>query len=59
MTRYEMFKNMSIDEMADKIIALGFIYDYCKSDCEDTWEEPLCQNEKQCCIKWLKEEVKC
>ena len=65
MTRYEWVKNMSIEEMADKIVRLNFIDEYCKNDCEaaQDWdcEEGCClpENEIKCCIKWLKEEVKC
>ena len=65
MTRYEWVKNMSIEEMADKIVRLNFIDEYCKNDCEaaQDWdcEEGCClpENEMKCCIKWLKEEVKC
>jgi hypothetical protein len=65
MTRYEWVENMSIEEMADKIVSLNFTNEYCKDSCEaaQDWdcEEGCClsENEKECCIKWLKEEVKC
>jgi hypothetical protein len=58
-TRYEQIKSMSIEEIAEEIIRLNITDEYCKSDCKDTWKKPICQHEKQCCIKWLKEEVKC
>jgi hypothetical protein len=65
MTRYERVKNMDIEEMAGEIIRLNFTDEYCKDSCEaaQNWdcEEGCCLPgiEKECCFKWLKEEVKC
>lgn len=57
MTRYERIKGMSVEEMAEKIIALGFTDDYCKSDCVAEKFDEFCtpDKEKQCCIRWLNE----
>ena len=45
---------MTITEMAQEIIKLGFTEAYCKSDCgnEDNYE---CKHELECCVKWLEE----
>lgn len=38
MTRFERIKNMSIEEMAAKIIKANITDEYCKSDCDDNAE---------------------
>lgn len=64
MKRYERIKSMSIEEIAEEIIRLGFTDEYCKGDCEGAQDIEcdcgccLPEEEKKCCIKWLKEEVK-
>lgn len=57
MKRIDRIKNMTIEEMAKEIIKLNFTDEYCKSDCPDIWDEPICQNELGCCIKWLEEDA--
>lgn len=52
MTRIEHIRTMPIEEMADIIIKLNIIDDYCNSDCEGT-EICDCVHEKECCIRWL------
>ena len=53
MTRFERIQNLSIEEMAEKIIKINFTDEYCRSDCG----EDNCPLEKECCVKWLNEEV--
>lgn len=57
MKRIDYIRNMTVEEIANIIIKSNTTDEYCKSDCEDTWEEPICQDEMGCCIKWLNEEM--
>lgn len=43
---------MTITEMAQEIIKLGFTDAYCKNDCVN---EDECMHELECCVKWLEE----
>ena len=61
MTRFERYKNMTVEELAKFIIKNNICDDYCKSDCSecDDVETPdlCCPPEKklECCVKWLLE----
>lgn len=51
MTRYDLIKSMSIDEMARQIIKLNITDEFCDSACGN---EEECLHDVECCIKWLK-----
>jgi hypothetical protein len=58
--RIGKIRNMTAEEIAELIISAvnqDLPNKYCKGDCTDTWDEPICQDELGCCIKWLEEEV--
>ena len=58
MTRIEKIRNMPIEEMAEAIIRLNVTDEYCKSDCEDVEGQGcLPGTEKECCMRWLEEDV--
>lgn len=54
MKRIDEIRNLSVEELAEIIIEANVTDEYCDSSCED--EE--CNHEKECCIRWLNEEVK-
>lgn len=56
MKRIDYIRAMTAEEMAEKIIKKNITEDYCKSDCEDS-ENFECLHEKECCIRWLNEDV--
>lgn len=60
MNNYERIKNMSIEEMAEKItesvdLSCVLSHYYCKANCDNKDD---CPHDKECCIKWLMQEVK-
>jgi hypothetical protein len=58
MTRIERIRNMTIEEMAEKIIKKNITNDYCKGDCNDECDDGfVCPHELECCIQWLESEV--
>ncbi len=61
MKQIDKIRNMSVEEMAEKLIQMpGGTYDYCKGDCDgasDYGDDWKCEHEKECCINWLNEEV--
>ena len=52
MTRIERIRTMSAEDLADIIVKLNVIDDYCNSDCKGG---EICdyEHEKECCIRWL------
>lgn len=54
MTRVEYIRNIPIGEMAQIIIDKNITDEFCKSDCGS---EDDCPHEKDCCIRWLNEDV--
>jgi len=55
LTRYELIKSLSLEEMALKIIEKTPIDSYCRDTCGD--KECCHEAELECTIKWLQEEV--
>lgn len=53
MRRIDYIRNMTINELAEKILQLNVIDAYCKSDCG----REGCPHELECCIRWLESEV--
>lgn len=56
-TNYELFKNLTLEELAGRICTLQtseYMNKYCKNDCND---ENSCPHEVECCIKWLGEKA--
>ena len=55
-TRYDKFKKMNVDELAEAIVKDEAYYgdDYCKCDCGS---DDDCPHPALCCKRWLLEEV--
>jgi len=53
MTRVEYIRSIPIGELAQIIIDKSITDEYCKSDCGKNG----CPHEKDCCIRWLNEDV--
>ena len=53
MTRVEYIRSIPIGELAQIIIDKNITDEYCKSDCGKNG----CPHEKDCCIRWLNEDV--
>ena len=54
MTRAEYIRSIPIEELAQIIIDKNITDEFCKSDCGS---EDDCPHEKDCCIRWLNEDV--
>ena len=55
MKRIDYIRNMTTEEMAEKIISMNYCADaYCKSDCVSEFS---CPHELECCMRWLESEV--
>jgi hypothetical protein len=51
--RIDYIQDMTVEEMANKIVQANFTDEYCKSNCE----EDDCPHEIECCVRWLESEL--
>ncbi|OQA08601.1 MAG: hypothetical protein BWY67_01477 [Bacteroidetes bacterium ADurb.Bin397] len=53
MKRIDYIRNMTTEEMAEKIVEINITDAYCKSDCVSDFN---CPHELECCMRWLESE---
>jgi hypothetical protein len=58
MTRFDFLKFLSIEDTAKMIVENNLTNSFCKNECEIDFDIEDCLHPIECCIRWLKEEVK-
>lgn len=53
MKRIEVIRKMPVEEIAEIILKANITDEYCDGSCN----KKECENEKECCIRWLQDET--